>query len=166
MTIWHDFLLDNGIIVQYRNIPQDVLRQVQASVPDPEPPHELVDVGGEQVRVANPSHPDHAAALAAAFNQRTERVFQFCLSYGVRVPDGVTMQADIDELHAALRAVGVSPPEVQDVQLYWLQYVAAMAETLAKLSMLIFTRSEITQEAMQQHRAAFPGDVSQSEHLG
>lgn len=143
-----------------------LIRDIIASVPDPEPPTlPPNDVGVVEV---NEQDPEYQQALVDAFNRRDALLMDFVLMMATEtdemkwpMPPGVPSPAS-DEWLAVAEHIGyIFDPRHLTRYLAWLKLVAIRSiEDSTRLSIAITRLNGTLEEDVAAFVAAFPGDVA------
>lgn len=143
-----------------------LIRDIIASVPDPEPPILHDEEHGIDER--NEQDPEYQQALVDAFNRRDALLMDFVLMMATEVdelkwpmPPGVPSPAS-DEWLAVAEHIGYQfDPRHLTRYLAWLKIVAIRSiEDSTRLSIAITRLNGTLEEDVAAFVAAFPGDVA------
>lgn len=144
--------LSNGIVLEIRRIPAQMMRRALTAVKRPQVP--TVDVGGGATE-ENPDDPDYQAAIEAFHNKRMEVITEVLKVAGTRVasvPEGIE-GPDGDEWLEQARAIGLEPDVSSPLKRYreWLDLCAleAQSDTVTVVAMTMMRYGLMEQEVVE-----------------
>lgn len=152
-------IADTGITVGIRKvspmIKDDLDIVLRKEFPEPKPPIVTTEMGTEE----NAADPDYAKALAKWSIEHMERLSERLLR--VAIQRAIEVEVDheaVAELREQMHAVGVEL-DPDDKYVYVSRICCGTWDDLNELSNAVFRRSMPSREAVEAHKATFPGDV-------
>lgn len=154
---------DTGTHILIRRVSPLLVMELRKAFPEPKPPMQEVDVGGETRLEANYAHPDYQATLAEYNDAMELRIRRLMLKRGVVIPeDNTTWRQELADMRKFwLDEFGVELPVLdKDEQVDWLSYCAFGTDSdFSELYAAILQRSQPTPEAVDAAKAGFPPEV-------
>lgn len=154
---------DTGRVVSLRKISpmlrDDIDMAMRREFPPPEPPVIEVDYGDRKVKEPNDADPDYDRLLRRWRIEHAERVSEQLLR--VAIKRAVECEVDheaVDQLRRDMAEIGITL-DPDDKYVYVSRICIGTPEDLAELAAAIFRRSMPTPEAVEGHKAMFPGDI-------
>jgi len=160
------YTFDTGITVGIRKLSPFLRDDIEAQLRkddrrDKTAPTPPLAAGVEGQLESNESDPDYLAARTAyeiALRTRVqEKLLRIAIKRGVEVEID---QAALDAYKADLAADGIVPDEADEKVLYVTRLCIGSDADTQDLYNAIFTRAMPTREAVEAHKATFPGDSS------
>jgi hypothetical protein len=150
--------LSTGITVGIRRISPYTFDALRRAFPAPEPPTQPMDYGdGDLRQEPNPAHPAHLARLEQHQALLNEKSQQLMLSMGVELDLDEAALGLLSVLRTGLKAIGVEIDA--DNHMAYLKHVAIKTgEDLTRIANAITSKSQPTEEAVQDHLETFSGD--------
>lgn len=154
---------DTGISIKIKKISPMLGADVNASMPEPEPPEQVVDYGEPKGKVMeqNLSDPAYARSMMEHRAQVFRVYRRVMVLRGVAaesLPDG--WQDDVKVYRAFMEAqLGKVIDEPDDVVVYILRIAVGSEEDLEELIAAITRRSQPTQEVIDQAKATFQRQI-------
>lgn len=144
--------LSNGIVLEIRRIPAQMMRRALQVVKRPEVP--TVDLG-DGATEENPDDPDYQAALEAFHTRRMEVITEVLKTAGtklVSVPEGMEGPGGDEWLEQA-RAIGLEPDVTSPLKRYreWLDLYAleAQSDTISLTALTMMRFGLLEQEVLE-----------------
>lgn len=150
--------LSTGITVGIRKISPYTFDALNRAFPKPEPPMQPVDYGQGDIRQEpNPAHPAYQSALVKHQAMVNEKSQLLMLSMGVVTELDEAALELLSVLRSGLAAIGIEIDD--DNHLAYLKHVAIKSEAdLTRIAAAVTSKSQPTEEAVQDHLETFPGD--------
>jgi len=157
-----------GITVQIRKLSPFIQDDVKVSIRKkdkaagkyPEPP---MVPGVEGKLEPNESDPDYLNALAKYNREAKDRInaelMRVAIRRGIELDVGEDIKAQIEELRIQLEVDGIEIEETDPKIIYITRICIGSDEDTSDLYDALFRRSIPTKEAVEAHKATFPGDV-------
>jgi hypothetical protein len=125
-----------------RPVPSLLIREVEQSIPRPEPPAQEVEgPDGTKRMERNTAHPDYVAALAARRDRVQEAMTKLVIKRGVRVTLTDEQRAEVRQLREEMQADFDLALAGTDEEL-WVKYIAASdPQDIARLINAVAARS-------------------------
>ncbi len=168
-----EITLSNGIVLSLRPVPNKLIADAAASVPQPVVPRVLIEA--KNVEEENPNHPDYIKALQDLPQRRSDAAFNMALSMGtnvVYVPEGLfgpddDWQGPIVE---SFEAIGAEPPDFAATgrrrYLDWLRnYAIPTEEELVIIGRVCITSIAVTEGEVQSAVDSFRRGASRATNL-
>lgn len=162
MTKLTDFVFtDTGISVKIRKVSPMLVADIEASIPHPQPPEQIVDYGEPKgkVKEKNLSDPVYLAAM----NERVTLVYQAWRTALIRrgvVLEGEDWKQEVAEYRQFIQdQTGHPLDEPDDRLVYILRICIGTIEDQDELINAITRRSQPTEAAIEEAKASFPGQV-------
>jgi hypothetical protein len=148
---------DTGIIVKIRKISPMLAADVAASVPEPVPPMNEVDYGEPKGKVMEPNYSDPSyEQMKSARNQKVFSILQRVMILRSVVVEGEEWKAEVEDYRRFMwEQTGVHLEEKEDLVVYVLRLCVGSQEDLTDLLTAITSRSQPTQEAIEQAKRSF-----------
>lgn len=142
----------SGITLQYKKVSQYVLDDIrkQRALNVPKPPLEEVETAdGKKSMLPNKDNPEYAQALEDYGTETNLLVMDAFLQLGVVLDlDDPEIDQQIDDERKALDAAGVVR-STDDKKLFYIRYIACVADEVGDLAAAIAQRSEPTALAVE-----------------
>jgi hypothetical protein len=150
---------DTGITVKIKKISPMLAADVSASMPDPLPPEQEVDYGEPRGKRMEPNYSDPGyAAQLAAHKQKVFAALQRVMIKRAVIVEGDDWKADVQEYRDFIQAeTGAPLDEPDDLLVYVMRVCIGSQEDMMELLSAITTRSQPTQEAIEQAKRSFRG---------
>lgn len=152
---------DTGTKILIKRVSPLLVMELRKQFPEPLPPKQTVEVGGETREEYNYADPDYSATLDAYQAEQEKRIRKLLLKRGIVIPeDNTTWQDEIEQKRREwLDDFGVELPRLDsDDKVDWLGYCAiGTDEDYEELYRAILRRSQPTTEAIEAAKSGFPG---------
>lgn len=150
--------LSTGIMVQIRKVSPYTLDAVRRAIPAPQPPMQSIDYGDGDVRQEpNEADPGYQRQIKEHQQAVALKAQEFMLSYGVVINLDDAARAQLEALREVSKTYDIEIDK--DDKLAYVKHIAVRSEDdLTLIAATITSKSQPTEEAVQQHLDTFPGD--------
>lgn len=156
---------DTGVKLLVKKVSPPLVMALNRQYPEPKPPMQEVDLGGETKQEPNYAHPDYLQAIYAYRRDQDERLRHLFFKFGIVIPeDNKTWRDEIAQKRAEfLQEFGFELPHLdgdgnERDELDWVNYCAlGTDEDFQELYDAILHRTQPTAEAIEEAKAGFPG---------
>lgn len=150
---------DTGLTVKIRKISPMLAADVSASMPDPLPPEQEVDYGEPRGKRMEPNYGDPQYAVdLAAHKQKVFAALQRVMIKRAVVVEGDEWKEAVQEYRDFIQAeTGAPLAETDDLLVYVMRVCIGSQEDMMELLSAITSRSQPTQEAVEQAKRSFRG---------
>lgn len=150
---------DTGITVKIRKISPMLAADVNASMPEPLPPEQEVDYGEPRgiVKERNYSDPQYVNDLAAHKQKVFQALQRVMIKRAVIVEGEEWLDAVKEYRDFILEETGIPLAETSDLLVYVMRVCIGSNEDMTDLLSAITSRSQPTQEAIEQAKRSFRG---------
>jgi hypothetical protein len=150
---------DTGITVKIKKISPMLAADVSASMPDPLPPEQEVDYGEPRGKRMEPNYSDPGyQAELAAHKQKVFAALQRVMIKRAVVIEGDEWMDAVKEYREFIHTeTGAPLAEPDDMLVYVMRVCIGSQEDMMELLSAITTRSQPTQEAVEQAKRSFRG---------
>ena len=153
---------DTGVQLLVKKVSPLLVFTLKKQFPQPEPPMQEVELGGETKQEPNYAHPDYTKTLLEYNRDMDERLRRLFFKFGVVIPeDNNTWRNEIQKKREEWKAeFGFDLPRLDNDndELDWISYCAlGTDEDFAELYDAILRRSQPTTEAIEEAKSGFPG---------
>lgn len=148
----------SGVTVQIRPMSQFTIAHIEMAArrkfPSPQPPLFTADYGDGPKQEPNPAHPDYQAELKNHKALISGKIMDGMIELGVEVEID---QVRLDEVKRVMELIGTPLDEVSEKVAYVKH--CCVVDIAKELPALGAALRGVTEEAVTEHAAAFPGDV-------
>lgn len=150
--------LSTGITVGIRKVSPYTFDALNRCFPKPEPPVIAAEYGPGDIRQEpNEAHPDYQAALIAHQALLAEKSQALMLGMGVDLEIDPAGRERLAAVRSGLAAIGIEIDA--DERMAYLKHVAiGSSQDLERIARAVTSKSQPTEEAVQDHLETFPGD--------
>lgn len=152
---------DTGITVKIKKVSPMLAADVSASMPEPLPPEQEVDYGEPRGKVMEPNYSDPKyTAEIAEHNKKVFQALQRAMIKRAVIVEGDDWKKEAQEYREFIQSTTGKPlEEPDDLLVYVLRVCIGSQEDMTDLLNAITKRSQPTQEAVEQAKRSFRGQI-------
>ena len=152
---------DTGTKLLIKRVSPLLVMELRKAFPEPEPPKQEIEVGGETRLEVNYAHPDYSETLRKYNDEMEARIRRLLIKRGVIIPaENTAWEAELEETRQNwLADFGVELSRLDpDDKVDWICYCAVGTDfDFEELYAAILKRSQPTAEAVEAAKSGFPG---------